>query len=65
MLLMGACTHSPARFPCAVFPSPLLPAFRSGTPLDEKCDPSAHKLSASAKRYLLIDTNVALHQVRI
>lgn len=42
----------------------LLPTFRSGTPLDEKCDPSAHKLSASAKRYLLIDTNVALHQVR-
>lgn len=59
-----SCTHSPTRFPCAVPPVPLLPTFRSGTPLDEKCDASAHKLSASAKRYLLIDTNVALHQVR-
>ena len=36
---------------------------RSGSPLDEECDASAHKLSATAKQYLLIDTNVALHQV--
>lgn len=35
----------------------------SGTPLDPQCDPSAHRLSASAPHYLLIDTNVALHQL--
>ncbi|GAX77417.1 hypothetical protein CEUSTIGMA_g4862.t1 [Chlamydomonas eustigma] len=35
----------------------------SGSPLDPECDPSSHKLSTSAKHYLLIDTNVALHQI--
>ncbi len=40
-------------------------ASRSGTSLDPECDASAHKLSASAAHYLLIDTNVALHQVRV
>ncbi|GFR51506.1 hypothetical protein Agub_g13921 [Astrephomene gubernaculifera] len=35
----------------------------SGSPLDPDCDPSCHKLSASAPHYLLIDTNVALHQL--
>ena len=42
-------------------PSPFPP--RSGSPLDDSCDASAHKLSAAAPHYLLIDTNVALHQV--
>jgi hypothetical protein len=37
---------------------------RSGSPLDAGCDPSAHKLAPDAKHYLVIDTNVALHQVR-
>ena len=36
----------------------------SGTELDPSCDPESHKLSPAAKHYLLIDTNVALHQVR-
>ncbi|KAF5828225.1 hypothetical protein DUNSADRAFT_18006 [Dunaliella salina] len=35
----------------------------SGTPLDEECEASAHKLSASASHYLVIDTNIALHQL--
>eukprot|EP00879_Flechtneria_rotunda_P021039 GHRR01022163.1.p1 GENE.GHRR01022163.1~~GHRR01022163.1.p1 ORF type:complete len:742 (+),score=218.81 GHRR01022163.1:116-2341(+) len=35
----------------------------SGSPLDPRCDPSAHKLAADAKHYLVIDTNVALHQM--
>eukprot|EP00798_Chlamydomonas_sp_ICE-L_P021576 gene21576-28574_t len=40
------------------------PSFlRSGTPLDPECDPSAHKLSVDCAHYLLIDTNVALHQL--
>jgi hypothetical protein len=38
-------------------------ACRSGTPLDPESDPSAHKLSADAPHYLVVDTNVALHQV--
>jgi hypothetical protein len=38
---------------------------RSGSPLDPECDPASHKLSAAAPHYLLIDTNVALHQVRL
>ena len=36
----------------------------SGTELDPACDPESHKLSPAAKHYLLIDTNVALHQVK-
>lgn len=32
--------------------------------MDAECDPASHKLGAAAKQYLLIDTNVALHQVR-
>jgi exosome complex exonuclease DIS3/RRP44 len=35
----------------------------SGTSLDPECDPSAYKLSIEAKHYLVIDTNVALHQL--
>jgi len=35
----------------------------SGSPLDPDCDPSAYKLSADAGTYLVIDTNLALHQV--
>lgn len=35
----------------------------SGTPLDPECDAASHKLSPSAPHYLLIDTNIALHQV--
>ncbi|GIL78962.1 hypothetical protein Vretifemale_8329 [Volvox reticuliferus] len=35
----------------------------SGSPLDPECDPASHKLSATAAHYLLIDTNVALHQL--
>ncbi|KAF8058848.1 RRP44A [Scenedesmus sp. PABB004] len=35
----------------------------SGSPLDPGCDPSAHKLSPDAPHYLVIDTNVALHQM--
>ena len=35
----------------------------SGSPLDPECDPSAYKLSADAAQYLVVDTNVALHQV--
>lgn len=38
---------------------------RSGSPLDPECDPESHKLSATAPHYLLIDTNVALHQVGV
>ena len=34
----------------------------SGTELDPACDPESYKLSPAAKHYLLIDTNVALHQ---
>lgn len=36
----------------------------SGSPLDPDCDASAAKLSASAKQYLVVDTNIALQQVR-
>jgi exosome complex exonuclease DIS3/RRP44 len=35
----------------------------SGSPLDPECPPEAAKLSGEAPHYLLIDTNVALHQV--
>lgn len=35
----------------------------SGSPLDPECDPSAYKLSPDAPHYLVIDTNVALHQM--
>ena len=35
----------------------------SGTPLDPASDPATNKLSAQAKHYLLVDTNVALSQV--
>ncbi|MEW5299944.1 MAG: hypothetical protein WDW36_002913 [Sanguina aurantia] len=35
----------------------------SGSPVDAECDPASHKLGAAAKQYLLIDTNVALHQI--
>lgn len=35
----------------------------SGSPLDPGCDPSAHKLAPAAQHYLVIDTNVALHQM--
>ena len=33
----------------------------SATPLDPACPPSAHVLSATAPRYLVVDTNAALH----
>lgn len=36
---------------------------RSGSPLDAECPQEAHKLSGSAATYLLIDSNVALHQL--
>jgi hypothetical protein len=35
----------------------------SGTSLDPECDPSAFKLSADAAAYVVVDTNVVLHQV--
>ncbi|KAG2491107.1 hypothetical protein HYH03_010551 [Edaphochlamys debaryana] len=35
----------------------------SGSPLDPACDPASHRLAADAPHYLLIDTNVALHQL--
>ena len=35
----------------------------SGTPLDSESDSAANKLSATAKHYLVVDTNVALSQV--
>lgn len=35
----------------------------SGTPLDPESDAAANKLSATAKHYLVVDTNVALSQV--
>ncbi len=34
----------------------------SGSPLDPACPPEACKLSGEAPHYLLVDTNVALHQ---
>lgn len=36
---------------------------RSGTGLDPNCDASSVKLSSDAQHYLVIDTNVVLHQV--
>ena len=35
----------------------------SGSPLDPDCPPDAYKLSSEAPHYLIVDTNVALHQV--
>ncbi|KAL6756016.1 hypothetical protein V8C86DRAFT_129914 [Haematococcus lacustris] len=35
----------------------------SGTPLDPEAAPESHRLSSSASHYLVIDTNVALHQI--
>lgn len=35
----------------------------SGSPLDPECDPASFKLSPDAQRYIVLDTNVALHQV--
>ncbi len=35
----------------------------SGSPLDPDCPPDACKLSGEAPHYLIVDTNVALHQV--
>lgn len=35
----------------------------SGSPLDLECDAESAKLSAEAKQYLVVDTNVALQQV--
>jgi hypothetical protein len=36
---------------------------RSGSPLDPECPPEAAKLSPTAAALLVIDTNVALHQL--
>lgn len=38
-------------------------SLRSGSPLDPECPPEAVKLAADAAAYLVIDTNVALHQL--
>lgn len=35
----------------------------SGTPLDPECDPKSCKLSQDAACYLVLDTNIALHQI--
>ena len=35
----------------------------SGSPLDPDCDPSAYKLGSDSKHYLVVDANVALHQM--
>ena len=35
----------------------------SGSPLDPECPPESCKLSGEASHYLLVDTNVVLHQV--
>lgn len=35
----------------------------SGSPLDPECDPSSYKLSAEAPAYLVLDTNIVLHQM--
>eukprot|EP00201_Polytomella_parva_P012818 CAMPEP_0175062708 /NCGR_PEP_ID=MMETSP0052_2-20121109/14323_1 /TAXON_ID=51329 ORGANISM="Polytomella parva, Strain SAG 63-3" /NCGR_SAMPLE_ID=MMETSP0052_2 /ASSEMBLY_ACC=CAM_ASM_000194 /LENGTH=297 /DNA_ID=CAMNT_0016328769 /DNA_START=89 /DNA_END=979 /DNA_ORIENTATION=+ len=35
----------------------------SGSPLDSSCDPSQHRLSSAATHYVVIDTNIALHQL--
>lgn len=37
----------------------------SGSPLDPECDAESAKLSADAKQYLVVDTNVALQQVSL
>jgi len=44
-------------------PQPPTPNPRSGSPLDPECPPEAVKLAADAAAYLVIDTNVALHQL--
>jgi hypothetical protein len=43
--------------------TPPVPLTRSGSPLDPECPPESHKLSPAAAAYLVIDTNVALHQL--
>jgi len=35
----------------------------SGSPLDAECPPEGAKLSATASHYVVLDTNVALHQM--
>ena len=35
----------------------------SGSPLDPDCDAAAAKLSATARHYLVVDTNIVLQQV--
>jgi exosome complex exonuclease DIS3/RRP44 len=35
----------------------------SGSPLDPECDPASYKLSAEAPLYLVVDTNIVLHQM--
>ena len=35
----------------------------SGSPLDPESDPACNKLSADAREYLVVDTNVVLQQV--
>ena len=68
--------HSPC--PCApptqiaVYNVKMLCCLRSGSPLDQLVPPDkaaeaarSHKLSAAAEHYLLVDTNVALHQVSV
>ena len=35
----------------------------SGSPLDPDCDAAAVKLSATARHYLVVDTNIVLQQV--
>lgn len=37
----------------------------SGTPLDEECDPATHTLSPDAPHYVVMDTNIALHQMDV
>jgi hypothetical protein len=46
------------------YSSPLCLHGRSGSHLDPQCPEDSRKLSAEAAHYLVIDTNVALHQVR-
>ena len=54
---------SPAPRPQVVREHYLRDDIYSGSPLDPECPPDACKLSGDAPHYLLIDTNVALHQV--
>lgn len=63
------CTLEPLKLKCVQqkVMDIILPcrACRSGSPCDPECPADEHKLSAAATHYLLIDTNVALHQVWI